>query len=85
MRSALRVAIALAVAGVAAAFGVFVWPTPYRPVAIRIPVGAEKWQRDVVAARENRFTGKVEYLVIGEPWSDLSSEATPAPPGKGSR
>jgi hypothetical protein len=56
--------LALAVALLAvAAFAVFVWPTRYRPIALRIT----DVQGRVVAARQDRFTGEVEWLFSATP------------------
>lgn len=41
------------------AFAVLVWPTPYRAITVHVTGGE-------AAARQNRFTGKVEWLVRGD-------------------
>jgi hypothetical protein len=42
------------------AFAGFVWPTPYR----QLPVPVQPANFQVLAARENRFTGTVQLLTI---------------------
>lgn len=51
----------------AAAFAVFVWPTPYR----YFDSNAEP----IAAVRENRFTGKIEGLDLSEGWFSIEKSA----------
>lgn len=62
-----RLIIALALVILWAAFVTVIWPTKYRAIALS-PAAAE----EVLAARENRFTGVVEILTVGG-WHTLTS------------
>src|SRR4051812_341093 len=57
------VALTVMVACLVGAFAVFVWPTPYRSIAILPPqnVGG---QHVFIEARQNRFNGDVEWLPL---------------------
>lgn len=52
-----RIAGLVALALVLAAFGRWVWPTPYRTLTLRASA-----PRPVLAAREHRLTGQVDLL-----------------------
>jgi hypothetical protein len=70
MRSALRARKALGVLAafiVLGAFIAFVWPTLYRPLAI-IPPPLAPGDNPPVAARQNRLTGRVQWLLFPHGW-----------------
>jgi hypothetical protein len=65
---------------VAVSFAGFVWPTLYRPLPLNV---SGRWTDQVVAARQNRFTGQIEWLpVLGDrfvPGGPVSVESSPPP------
>jgi hypothetical protein len=60
-----RYMVVLAILGVWVAFAAYIWPTKYRAISLA-PGAAE----EVLAARENRFTGDVQILTVGG-WKPL--------------
>jgi hypothetical protein len=58
-------------------FATFVWPTAYRPLEVDLRSSAIA--QLAVAARENRFTGRVEFLIPGGGWSTVERPLTGTP------
>jgi hypothetical protein len=52
---------------IAVAFAVFIWPTLYRPLTI-IPPTMKPSDLPPVAARQNRITGRVQWLLYPHGW-----------------
>jgi hypothetical protein len=59
--------VGLVAFAVVVAFAAFVWPTPYRPLAI-IPPTLTPGDIPPVAARQNRITGRVQWLLYPYGW-----------------
>lgn len=72
MKRVIKPALALALLS---GFAAFVWPTAYRPLAVDLRASAIG--RVAVAARENRFTGRVEFLIPGDGWSTVYGPEKP--------
>jgi hypothetical protein len=62
-----RVAVTLVGFVLVAAFAAFVWPTLYRPLII-IPPTMKPSEYPPVAARQNRVTGRVQWLLYPQGW-----------------
>jgi hypothetical protein len=58
------------------AFAAFVWPTLYRPIVV-LPSPTDR--AGTVAARQNRFTGEVQWLpAVSDRWARGFNPATPS-------
>ena len=62
-----RVAMTLVAFILVVAFAAIVWPTLYRPLTI-IPPAMKPTDLPPVAARQNRITGRVQWLVYPHGW-----------------
>jgi hypothetical protein len=56
-------------------FALYIWPTPWRDIPVQ--PGARSW---ALAARENRFTGQVEFLVTRWPRGWMPARGWPEQP-----
>jgi hypothetical protein len=63
----IRVGLTLVAFVAVFAFGAFVWPTLYRPLAI-LPTPMSPSDFPPVAARQNRITGRVQWLLFPRGW-----------------
>ena len=71
-----RLPLLLIGAALLVGFGAFIWPTPYRPIAL-------KNSRAILAARQQRVTGRVDVLTKTG-WHALEPSAPLLPtPDKG--
>jgi hypothetical protein len=64
---AIRVGVTLVAFITLGAFAAFVWPTVYRPVVI-LPTPVNPGDFPPVAARQNRITGRVQWLLYPLGW-----------------